>query len=346
MHQTGLQAVHPSRHDQRQVVIGHRGAPSYRPEHTLASYELALDLGAERIEPDIVLSKDGVLIARHENELSLSTDVADRPEFAARRRTQEVDDKEMTGWFTEDFTLAELRTLHAIERMPALRPLNTAYDGRYGILTLGEVVSLARRRSTRTRQVRVQAELKYPSWWAAQGLPMTELVAAELRRLGAAGPDGSVVVQTFDAAALRALRAELGPRGPEQVQLISDKPRHDRLVTPAGLREISTYAEAIGPGKRRILLRGEDDSLTGVSELIGQAHRAGLGVYSWTLRPENAFLPLHLRGGADPAAHGDMQTEARLLFALGIDGIITDAPEVAVRARAELTAAALVPSRR
>ena len=347
MHQTGLQAVHPSRSEQRQVVIGHRGAPSYRPEHTVASYELAIDLGAERIEPDIVLSRDGVLIARHENELSLSTDVADRPEFAARRRTQEVDDKEMTGWFTEDFTLAELRTLRAVERLPALRPLNTAYDGRYGILTLGEVVSLARRRSTRTRQVRVQAELKYPSWWAAQGLPMTELVAAELRRLGAAGPDGPVVVQTFDSAALRALRAELGPRGPEQVQLISDKPRHDGLVTPAGLREVSTYAEAIGPGKRRILLRGEDDSLTGVSELIGQAHRAGLAVYSWTLRPENAFLPLHLRRGADPAAHGDMQTEARLLFALGIDGVITDAPEVAVRARAELTAAAaLVPSRR
>ncbi len=346
MHQTGLQAVHPSRQSHEQVVIGHRGAPSYRPEHTLASYELAIDLGADLIEPDVVVSGDGVLLARHENELSLSTDVAERPEFAARRRTQVVDYDEVTGWFTEDFTLAELRTLRAIERMPALRPLNTAYDGRYGILTLAEVVALARRRSTRARRIRVQAELKYPSWWSAQGLPMTELVAAELRRLGAAGPDSPVVVQTFDATALRELRADLGFRGPELVQLISDKPRHDGLVTPAGLREISTYAEGIGPGKRRILLRGEDQSLTGVSDLIGQAHRAGLRVYSWTLRPENAFLPLHLRRGSDPASHGDLQTEARLLFALGIDGVITDSPEVAFRARAELAAAALVPVRR
>ena len=346
MHQTGLQTVHPSRQTLDPVVIGHRGAPSYRPEHTLASYELAIDLGADLIEPDVVISRDGVLIARHENELSLSTDVAERPEFAGRRRTQDVDGEVLTGWFTEDFTLAELRTLRAVERMPALRPLNTAYDGRQGILTLAEVVALARRRSTRGHRIRVQAELKHPSWWSTLGLPMAELVAAELRRLGAAGPDGPVVVQTFDSAALRALRADLGPRGPELVQLVLDDPQYDAMLTPAGLREISTYAQAIGPGKRRIMLRGADESLTGVSDLIGQAHRAGLKVYSWTLRPENAFLPLHLRRGTDPAGHGDLQTEARLLIALGIDGVITDSPEVAVRARAELAAAALVPIRR
>jgi glycerophosphoryl diester phosphodiesterase len=346
MHETGLQAAPSPRRTRQPVVIGHRGAPSYRPEHTLASYELAIDLGADLVEPDLVLSGDGVLIARHENELSLSTDVAERPEFAARRRTQEVDGEEKTGWFTEDFTLAELRTLRAVERMPALRPLNTAYDGRYGILTLAEVVALVRRRSTPGRRIRVQAELKYPSWWTARGLPMVEIVAAELRRLGAAGLDSPVVVQTFDTAALRALRADLGPRGPELVQLVYDRPCHDGLVTPAGLREISTYAQAIGPGKRRIMLRGADESLTGVSDLISQAHRAGLSVYSWTLRPENAFLPLHLRRGDDPASHGDLQTEARLLIALGIDGVITDSPEVAVRARAELAAAALIPARR
>jgi glycerophosphoryl diester phosphodiesterase len=338
MHETGLRAFRSSTGASGPVVIGHRGAPSYRPEHTIASYELAIELGADLIEPDIVLSRDGVLIARHENELSLSTDVADRPEFTARRRTQEVDGVEVTGWFTEDFTLAELRTLGAVERMPALRPTNTAYDGRFGVLTLAEVVELARRRSTRTREIRVQAELKYPSWWDSRGLPMVQLVTAELRRLGAAGPDGPVVVQSFDPAALRALRAALGSRGPELVQLVSDKPRHDPLVTPAGLREISTYAESIGPGKRRILVRGPDEALTGVSDLIGQAHRAGLRVYSWTLRPENAYLPLHLRRGDDPAGQGDIQTEARLLFALGVDGVITDSPETAVRARAELSA--------
>lgn len=346
MHETGLEAVPSSRRTQQPVVIGHRGAPSYRPEHTLASYELAIDMGADLIEPDIVLSRDGALIARHENELSLSTDVAERPEFAARRRTQEVDGKEFTGWFTEDFTLAELRTLRAVERLPALRPLNTAYDGRYGILTLAEVVALARRRSTRTRPVRVQAELKYPGWWSAQGLPMVEIVAAELRRLGAAGRDGSVVLQSFDAAAMRALHADLGPRGPQLVQLVLDEPRHDAMVTPSGLREISTYAEGIGPGKARILLRGADGALTGVSDLIGQAHRAGLRICAWTLRPENAFLPLHLRRGTDLAGQGDLQTEIRLLMALGIDGVITDSPDTAVRARAELAAAALVPVRR
>ena len=346
MHETGLKAVPSSRRTQQPVVIGHRGAPSYRPEHTLASYELAIDLGADLIEPDLVLSRDGVLVARHENELSLSTDVAEHPEFAARRRTQEVDGQEKTGWFTEDFTLAELRTLRAVERMPALRPLNTAYDGRQGILTLAEIVALVRRRSTRSHPVRVQAELKYPDWWASQGLPMAEIVAAELRRLGAAGRDGSVVVQSFDAAALRALRADLGPRGPQLGQLVYDYPCHDALVTPSGLREISTYAEGIGPGKARILLRDPDNALTGVSDLIGQAHRAGLWVCAWTLRPENAFLPLHLRRGEDLAGQGDLQTEARLLFALGIDGIITDAPDIAVLARAELSAAAMVSVRR
>jgi glycerophosphoryl diester phosphodiesterase len=345
MYETGLKAAPSSRRTQQPVVIGHRGAPSYRPEHTVASYELAIDLGADRIEPDVVVTRDGVLVARHENELSLSTDVAEHPEFAARRRTQEVDGHEVTGWFTEDFTLAELRTLGAVERMPALRPLNTAYDGRYGILTLAEVVSLARRRSTASRPIRVQAELKHPSWWDAQGFPMVELVSAELRRLGATAHDGPVVLQSFDSAALRALRATFGSRGPTQVQLVSDREHHDHLVTPAGLREVSTYAEGIGPGKRRILLRGPDDSLVGVSDLVGQAHRAGLAINVWTLRAENAFLPLHLRRGSDPAGLGDLQTEARLLFALGVDGVITDSPEAAVRARAELSAAALAPVR-
>lgn len=337
MQQTGLQAVRKPKPHQEPVVIGHRGAPSYRPEHTVASYELAIDLGADRVEPDVVVTADGCLVVRHENELSLTTDIADHPQFAARRRTQHVENIQVTGWFTEDFTLAELRSLRAVERMPALRPLNTAYDHQYGILTLAEVIALVRRRSTHARPVQVQVELKNPSWSTAHGFPMVELVAAELRRLDAAGAEGPVVLQTFDAAALRALRAELGPRGPLQVQLIRDHPTHDHLVTPVGLREISTYAEGIGPSKRRILLHGEDQSLTGVSDLVDQAHRAGLKVYPWTLRPENAFLPLHLRRGDDPAGVGDLQTEARLLLALGVDGVITDSPEAAVRAREELS---------
>src|SRR5919199_1298901 len=209
MHETGLKAVDSPRGERTPLIIGHRGAPSYRPEHTLASYDLAIDLGADLIEPDLVVTRDGVLVARHENELSRSTDVARHPEFADRRRTQDVDGEELTGWFTEDFTLAELRTLRCVERMPGVRPMNTAYDGRFGILTLAEVVAIARRRSTPERTVRVQAELKSPGWSAAIGLPMTELLAAELRRLDAVSAGGTVVVMAFEPDALRRLRADL-----------------------------------------------------------------------------------------------------------------------------------------
>jgi glycerophosphoryl diester phosphodiesterase len=323
----------------RPLVVGHRGACAYRPEHTLAGYELAVDLGADLIEPDVVVSRDGALVVRHENELSRSTDVADRREFADRRGTRRVGQVERTGWFAEDFTLAELRTLRAVERLPGLRPLNTAYDGQFGIVTLAEVVELARRRSTPGRTVRVLAELKKPTWSAVHGLPMTDLVAAELRRLDATAPDGTVVVQSFDAAALRTLRAELGDGGPTMLQLVDDGAEDDVLVTPAGLREVSTYAQGIAPSRHRILLRDGDQTLTGISDLVAQAHRAGLAVVPWTLRAENAFLPRHLRLGTDPAALGDAEGEARLLLALGVDGIITDHPDIAVKARAELVAA-------
>jgi glycerophosphoryl diester phosphodiesterase len=322
------------------VVVGHRGAPAYRPEHTEASYELAIALGADLVEPDVVVSRDGALVVRHENELSHSTDIADHPEFAHLRTTKVVGDRACTGWFAEDLTLAEIRTLRAVETRPELRPLNTAYDGAQGVLTLAEVVAIARRHSTGDRTVRVLAELKKPSWSASIGLPMVELVAAELRRLDAADPDGSVVVQTFDAPALRALRAALGDDGPRMLQLVDDDAGDDALVTPAGLREVSTYAQGIAPSRHRILMRDDEQTLTGISDLVAQAHRAGLQVVPWTLRAENAYLPRHLRRGTDPAGQGDAEGEARMLLALGVDGLITDSPDLAVRARTELAAAA------
>ena len=340
MHATESPVLPPATRLPAPVVVGHRGACAYRPEHTTASYELAIDLGADLIEPDVVVSRDGALVVRHENELSHATDVADRPEFADRRTTKDVAGHTCTGWFAEDFTLAELRTLRAVERLPELRPLNTSYDGEFGILTLAEVVEIAREHSTADRPVRVLAELKQPEWSAAEGRPMTELVAAELRRLGADTPDGTVVVQTFDAAALRALRADLGDRSPTMIQLVNDLPVHDALLSPAGLREISTYAQGIAPSRHRILLRDEQQNLTGISGLVHDAHAAGLQVVPWTLRGENAFLPRHLRRGADPAALGDADGEARLLLALGVDGLITDHPDIAVRAREELVPAA------
>ena len=320
----------------RPVVIGHRGAPAYRPEHTAASFELAIDLGAELIEPDVVVSRDGVLVVRHENELSLSTDVAEHPEFAGRRTSKEVDGKLFTGWFTEDFTYAELRTLRSVERMPALRPTNTAYDGRFGILTLAEVIELARCRSTADRQVRVLAELKNPAWWDALGLPMSELVTAELRRLGADRADGTVLIQSFDPTALRDLRARLGDDGPQMAQLVDDARTGDAMVTPSGLREISTYAQAIAPSRDRVLASAAAASRS--RHLVAQAHAAQLAVFCWTLRAENAYLPEHLRRGDSPNALGDAVGDALHLLALGVDGLITDSPDHAVRARTAVTA--------
>jgi glycerophosphoryl diester phosphodiesterase len=317
----------------RPVIVGHRGAPAYRPEHTSASYELAIELGAEFIEPDVVVTRDGALVVRHENELSHSTDIGSRPEFAGRRTTKDVGGNTVTGWFAEDLTLAELRTLRAVERMPELRPLNTTYDGRFGVLTLAEVVALARRHSTADRQIRVLAELKRPTWSAEQGLPMVELVASELRRLHATGPEDTVVVQSFDAAGMRHLRALMGAAGPTMLQLVNDGTDFDAMVTPAGLREISTYAQGIAPSRHRLILRDADQVMTGVSDLVQRAHSAGLAVIPWTLRAENAFLPAHLRRGSNPAALGDGGAEAGLLLSLGVDGLITDHPDVAARAR-------------
>jgi glycerophosphoryl diester phosphodiesterase len=336
MHATVSPLLPMATRSSRPLVVGHRGAASYRPEHTAASYELAIDLGADLIEPDVVVSADGVLIARHENELSRSTDVASRPEFAARRTSKLVGATRRTGWFTEDFTLEELRTLRAVERIPDLRPLNTAYDGQDGILTLAEVVEIARRRSTPGRPVRVLAELKKPTWWDQQGLPMVDLVVAELRRLGADRAEGPVLLQTFDAPALRRLREALGDDGPRMMQLVDDLPEDEPLLTPAGLREVSTYAQGIAPSRHRIILRDAEQAVTGVSDLVARAHGAGLSVVPWTLRGENAYLPRHLRRGTDPRANGDAAGEARLLLALGVDGLITDCPDVAVRVAAEL----------
>jgi glycerophosphoryl diester phosphodiesterase len=338
MHAIVSQAISPVTRFPRPLVVGHRGAPAYRPEHTAASYELAIDLGADMIEPDVVVTRDGALVVRHENELSRTTDISVRPEFADRRTTRMVGDKERTGWFAEDLTLAEIKTLRAMERMPDMRPMNTAYDRAFGILTLAEVVEIARRRSTPLRPIRVLAELKKPTWSDEHGLPMNELVAAELRRLDAVSPDGTVVVQSFDAPGLQDLRARLGDGGPTMFQLVDDDPEDDQLLTNAGLRGISTYAQGIAPSRHRILPRDTEGHLTGVTDLVARAHRAGLAVVPWTLRAENLFLPRHLQVGDDPAAPGDAAGEARLLMGLGVDGVITDSPEIAVAVRAELAA--------
>jgi glycerophosphoryl diester phosphodiesterase len=286
------------------VVIAHRGASALRPEHTLAAYELAIAVGADFIEPDVVPTRDGRLVARHENEISGTTDVADRPGFASRRTVKEIDGMERDGWFTEDFTLAELRTLRVRERLPALR--GTEHDGRYGIPTLEEVVALAAGAG-----VGVYPETKHPSYFASIGLA---LEAPLLALLAAARWDGPIYIQSFEAANLRDLRERT------DIPLV-------RLTSPArpdhDVADIASYADAIGPHKDLVIARDEDGRLAEPTPLLEEAHAAGLLVHPWTFRPEAEFVP----AGMDPAA------ELAAFYELGVDGVFADDPAAAVAAR-------------
>lgn len=327
------------------LVIGHRGASGYRPEHTLASYKLAIDLGADYIEPDLVSTKDRVLVARHENEIGATTDVASRPEFASRRTTKVIDGVPITGWFTEDFTLAELKTLRARERIPALRPTNTAFDGLEQIPTLQEVIDLARRNG-----VGIYPETKHPSYFDGIGLSLEEPLVATLNRNGYTKRSSPVFIQSFEVANLKELNRMTDV---PLVQLISDvgkpfdfvlsgDPRtYADLATSAGLREIARYADGAGANKNLIVPRDSANRLLSPTSFVRDAHRAGLVVHPWTFRRENSFLPQDFREGnpASPvydAATGDFPAELRLFYRLGVDGVFSDNPDVAVAARTTL----------
>ena len=303
------------------IVIAHRGASGHRPEHTLAAYELAARQGADYIEPDLVSTRDGHLVTRHENEISGTTDVAERPQFAGRRTTKAIDGSSMDGWFTEDFTLAELKTLRAKERIPALRPGNAEHDGRYEIPTFQEVIDLAAR-----LVVGIYPETKHPAYHRSIGLPLEPGLVAALRRGGLDDPGANVFVQSFEAENLRALRDELAV---PLVQLLGPR----AAVTPEALRSIAGYADAVGPSKLHIVPRDAAGASLPATSFVEDAHRARLLVHPYTFRRENAFLPAELRAGDDPAAAGDLTAELRQFFALGVDGVFSDFPDAAVNAR-------------
>jgi glycerophosphoryl diester phosphodiesterase len=327
------------------LVIGHRGACGYRPEHTLASYALAVDLGADFIEPDLVSTRDGVLVARHENEIGGTTDVARRPEFAARRTTKVVDGTPRTGWFTEDFTLAELKTLRAVERIPRLRQGNTLYDGRFQVPTLQEVVDLAQQASERTgRTIGIYPETKLPSYFAGLGLALEEPLVDVLHRNGYRTAADPVFVQSFEVGNLRALAQRTSVRlvqliagGGQPVDLrASGDPRtYDDLASPAGLAEIASYASGIGPAKDRVIARTSEGGLGAPTALVDDAHRAGLLVHPYTFRNENTFLPADLRLGRRPTDYGHAFAEYRAFWAAGVDGLFSDNPDTARLARDE-----------
>jgi glycerophosphoryl diester phosphodiesterase len=278
------------------VIIGHRGASGHRPEHTLESYRLAVEMGADFIEPDLVSTKDGVLIARHENEIGATTDAAER--FPDRRRTKTIDGQSITGWFSEDFTLAEIKTLRARERLPFR---SHQYDGRFEIVTFDEVIELAQKlRSASGGAVGIYPETKHPTYFRSIGLPLEEKLLASLE-------DGN----------LRELRKKTTVR---LIQLLSPAVRFDE----DGLKAIATYADGIGPEKRMLIPVALDGSLKPPTDLVERAHRLGLLVHVWTVRPEPQFLPAGYRG--------DVRAEFLQLRKLGVDGVFTDFPDLAVAA--------------
>ena len=328
---------HP--HHAQPLVIGHRGASGYRPEHTLASYQLAAEQGADYIEPDLVSTQDGVLVARHEPEIGGTTDVADHPEFAARKATKIIDGTSFTGWFTEDFTLRELKTLRAKERLPDLRPHNTAYDGRFQIPTFQEVLDLRARLSRKLhRPLGVYPETKHPTYFRSIGLPLEPGLVRALNRNGLNDRRAPVFVQPFETGNLRALDPWLKVPlvqllGAKAATPVGDTRSYAELATPAGLRSIARYADGVGPSKDYIVPRDADGRSLAPTTFVRDAHRAGLDVHPYTFRRENTFLPLELRSSTDPAGIGDLKAEIRQFFALGVDGVFTDNPDIGVAAR-------------
>ena len=321
------------------IIIAHRGASGERPEHTLASYTLAIDQGAEYIEPDLVLTRDGVLVARHENAIGGTTDVADHPEFADRRATKRIDGQEVTDWFTEDFTLAELRVLRARERLPQLRPGNARFDGLFPIPTFDEILELARTRSAADgRRIGVYPETKHPSYFDQIGLPHEGALLSALSRYGFDGADDPVFIQSFEVGNLEALHSKTVIR---LIQLVdasghpADRPdlSYADMMQPEGLAAVARYASGIGPAKDMLLARDAGGALAGSTGLVARAHQAGLAVHPWTFRAENMFLPANLRAGADPATHGDLPAELAAFIAEGVDGLFADYPGMAVAAR-------------
>jgi glycerophosphoryl diester phosphodiesterase len=332
----------------RPIVIGHRGASGYRPEHTLASYWLAIQQGADFIEPDLVSSKDGVLVARHENEISSTTDVAQRSEFRTRRATKEIDGRCVTGFFTEDFSLAELKSLRATERLPELRRANTRFDTWCAVPTLEEVIRLAKLGSQmHGRPIGVYPETKHPSYFAALGLALETPLVRTLHRHGYRGHDAPVFIQSFEVANLKQLHALtdlpliqlIDAEGrPYDVRSSGDTRSYGDMTTRAGLSEIASYAAGVGVCKTLIFPLGSDGELLAPTELIPTAHATGLLVHAWTFRRENQFLPTDLRAGNPRAADflaqsGDLVGECRRFLELGLDGIFSDNPDLAVAAR-------------
>jgi glycerophosphoryl diester phosphodiesterase len=332
-------AAHGRGHDDP-VIIGHRGAPGYRPEHTLASYELAYRMGVDFVDVDLVPTKDGQLVARHEPEISGTTDVAKHPEFANRKKTLVIDGVPTTGWFTQDFTLAELKTLRAVERIPANRPHNTLYNGRYQIATFQEVLDLTQRLGKELhRTLGTYPEVKHSTFFQSIGNPTEPKLVAALKKNGLDRPDAPAIIQSFEVSNLIALHKQVrtpllqltsASGAPADFVAKGDPRTYADIVSASGLREVAKYAKYLGPDKAQIIPRDKNDNLGTPTALVADAHKAGLKVQPYTFRNENPFLPANLRSSAEPDAYGDVFTEEAAFFKAGVDGFFADQPDTAL----------------
>lgn len=319
------------------LIIGHRGASGERPESTLMAFRLAIAEGADFIEPDLVLTKDGHFVVRHENEISQTTDVALRPEFEKRLTTRQIQGQAVSGWFSEDFTLEELKTLRCRERLPKLRPESAKFNGQESIPTYQEVIDLAKSESARLkRTIGTYPEMKHASYFAGLGMPMEGRLADILKANGLDSPTAPVFIQCFDVLPLKTIMTMCkAPRiqlvspdgGPTDVAL-----RYKDMVSASGMKAMAAYANGVGPDWSMVIPT-VDGGLGPATALVGDAHAAGLAVHPWTVRAENVFLPPKLRSGTDPMVHGNVDAVYHALYAAGIDGLFSDFPGLAVKAR-------------
>lgn len=324
------------------TVFSHRGASGYRPEHTLAAYEEAINQCADYIEPDLVSTKDGVLVDRHENEISGTTDVATRPEFADRKATRTIDGSKITGWFTEDFTLAELRTLRAKERLGELRPGSAKFDGLYQVPTFDEVVDLARRSKTCSgKPVGVIPEIKHGSYFDSIGLSQEEGTVKVLEANGYGRKNSPTQIQSFEVGNLQELNQMTKVQlvqlidcsgAPADFVATGNTTTYKDMVTASGMKKIAKYADSVGLCKNVMIPKKKDGSLDKPSAAIKNAHDAGLEVTGWTFRAENSFLPTNFKSSANPAEIGDMKGEIKAFLAAGMDHVFSDQPDLAVAA--------------
>nr|WP_315476462.1 glycerophosphodiester phosphodiesterase [uncultured Undibacterium sp.] len=322
------------------LVIGHRGASAVLPEHTIAAYTKAIEVGADLIEPDLVSTKDGYLVARHENEISGTTNVAEKSEFATRKQTKKIDNVSVTGWFTEDFTLAELKTLRAKERIPANRPENAKFDGQFEIPTLQEVIDLAKAKSKETgRTIGIYPETKHPSYFKSINLPLEKRLVDILHANGYRGKTAPVFIQSFEVSNLKEIRTMTdlpivqlvyNSGQPEDFRLAADKRTYADIASASGLLEVARYANVVAPSKDMIIALDTQNNLLVPSSLVKNAHAANLLLHPYTFQPENPFLPASLRKGkvASLNERGDMAAELKIFLEAGIDGFFTDDPAI------------------